>query len=147
MWSMPTLLASIAAWIAMRMSLGIGFTRDQPTWAYNSGCYSLVALMSVSVLAFLLSHPRSVPVRVLSFPALVWMGRISYGLYLYQMPLKSVLMNHLGWSDREMFVLDAPLVVLISWLSFTLIEQPLIQWGRRLAKASAITVAHPAATP
>ncbi len=138
-WALPTLLGGTAVWFVMRLCLGVRFTRDQPNWIYSSAFYSLLSLLSVSLVAYLLTHQRSLLSRFLTVPVLVWFGQISYGLYLYQIIVRNLLMSHIRWDERTILLLDAPLVVLLSWVSFRFFEQPLIRWGRNLARQSSVT--------
>ena len=61
-----------------------------------------------------------------------WFGTISYGLYLYHIPIYN------AWNvleHKERWPLAVGLSVLAATLSFYLYERPIIGWGRRLALA------------
>jgi peptidoglycan/LPS O-acetylase OafA/YrhL len=134
-WSGRATISSIGLLAAFRIAFGHKFTRDNPTAIYNSACYSLVALISVCFIAYLITHPKTLVARVLSWRALVFTGTISYGLYLYQVLIRDALMRAYGFSVYTVFWIDIPIIFVISWLSFHFYEQPLIAWGKRCVKA------------
>jgi peptidoglycan/LPS O-acetylase OafA/YrhL len=134
-WALPTLVASSAAWLLLRVVLGVRFTRDHPGWEYSSANYSLLALFSVSLITFLLNYPRSFVSRLFSWRVLTWIGKISYGMYLYQVLIRCVAGRYLGWGDRKLILIDLPVTILVSWISFRFFEQPIIQWGRNFARS------------
>ena len=140
-WSAPLGVTAVGVWIMLRFIVGVRFSRHHAGWVYNSAAYSLLALLSVALVAFLLTHQDSWVSRTFSSRPLVWIGRISYGLYLYQVPVKLIVTNSSGWSAQKTLLLDAPLVVLLSWLSFKYFEQPIIRWGRRLAQSRSAVAA------
>jgi peptidoglycan/LPS O-acetylase OafA/YrhL len=73
--------------------------------------------VGISMLGVILEPPawlNSVPV--------VWLGRISYSLYLWHLPW--VVNKQIGW-------LWLPAAVLCAWLSYRLLEVPILQWRDR----------------
>jgi peptidoglycan/LPS O-acetylase OafA/YrhL len=70
---------------------------------------------------------------ILNFPPLVFLGRISYGAYLYHIPLLIVYayylrpMNAFSIRGFAIFVIWFANVIIISWLSFRLIELPFLR--------------------
>jgi peptidoglycan/LPS O-acetylase OafA/YrhL len=132
-WSSWATLLFAALWFCFRIALGDGFTRDHPTIVYNTACYSLISLFAFSVIAYLLSHPRSIAARALSWKPLVFTGAISYGLYLYQVLIRETLTRTWHISVRRAFWIDTPILFLTAWLSFAFYERPLIRWGKTKA--------------
>lgn len=51
------------------------------------GTYALTCLATGTLIAGLINSPPAVLRRILSWRPLVWIGRISYGLYLYHVPV------------------------------------------------------------
>jgi peptidoglycan/LPS O-acetylase OafA/YrhL len=137
-WSSWATLLFVVLWFCFRIALGHGFTRDTPTIAYNTACYSLVSLIAFSVVAYLLSHPRSIAARVLSWKPLVFTGVISYGLYLYQVLLLKTLTRTWHISVQRAFWIDTPILFVLAWLSFEFYEKPLIRWGKDKAASGAV---------
>lgn len=68
--------------------------------------YVLVAGLSATVLADLVVGNHSVVGPILAQPAMVWIGRISYGIYLLHLPVYYVV---------EKLIPDSPLVVRLGW--------------------------------
>jgi peptidoglycan/LPS O-acetylase OafA/YrhL len=92
-----------------------------------------VALAAGLAIAYLLTQPRSVYSRWLSFRGIVFVGQISYGIYLYQVLIEEVVQRGLAITDRQAIWIDVPITIMVGWLSFQYLERPLIAWGRRRA--------------
>src|SRR5581483_8577426 len=95
------------------------------------------ALLPVAGSALLLSAPASwINRTLLSWPPMVWIGLISYPLYLWHWPLlvlsAIVKFEPLTLVDRELALLAS---VVLSWGTYVLIEKPLRFGGRRGLKA------------
>ncbi|WP_425293555.1 acyltransferase family protein [Lampropedia puyangensis] len=63
---------------------------------------------------------------MLSLPALVWLGKMSYGIYLWHYPVVRYLRAHMDW--QWVLVLGLPLSAALAMLSFYTIER----WALRL---------------
>jgi peptidoglycan/LPS O-acetylase OafA/YrhL len=132
-WSGWSTALFISIWLSLRIGLGHAFTRDDPSPAYNGACYSLVSLAACSLIAFVVSHPRSLCSRALQWKPLVFTGTISYGLYLYQVLIRETLMRTWTLSGRTALFIDTPIIFLLAWLSFRFYEKPIIHWGKKRA--------------
>jgi peptidoglycan/LPS O-acetylase OafA/YrhL len=80
----------------------------------------------------------------LNHPALVWLGAVSYSLYLLHpsmLMLSEVLLGPTGASALTLAVFATVLTLVFAHLSFRVIETPFIQWGKRLNNRNAKT--HP----
>jgi peptidoglycan/LPS O-acetylase OafA/YrhL len=129
-WSGVATALFIAVWICLRIFVGLGFTRDNPTVIYNGACYSLVSLVAFSFIAFLLLHPKSIAARALTWKPLVFTGTISYGLYLYQVLIRETVTRTWHISDRRAFWIDTPMIFAVAWLSFHFYERPIMRFGK-----------------
>lgn len=94
---------------------------------------AVCSVASVVVVAYAATHPA----RLLALPPLIFFGRISYGLYLWQYPAfvvagsaAAATINPLGVPAMWWAVLIA---ILISVASSHLVEQPILAWSRRWA--------------
>jgi peptidoglycan/LPS O-acetylase OafA/YrhL len=77
-------------------------------------------------------HPSSVISRVLENGILRWIGRLSYSLYLWQQLF--ALDNGRGaFRFLQQFPLNLALTLLCAFLSYELVERPLIRLGHRLS--------------
>jgi peptidoglycan/LPS O-acetylase OafA/YrhL len=101
------------------------------------------ALLPIAGSALLLSAPASwINRTVLSWPPMVWIGLISYPLYLWHWPLLVLLaiikFESLTLIDRELALLAS---ALLAWGTYVLIEKPLRFGGRRELKAAGLAAA------
>ncbi len=130
-YSAFALVGLIALFVALQALLGSEFSRSNPTAFYNAAIYSIVAGASVALISYVVSHPTGFVGRVLSWQPIVFLGTISYGVYLYQVAISSVVMRTLHLSHHQAFLVDLPIILLVSWLSFRFYEEPFILWGRK----------------
>lgn len=91
---------------------------------------SIGALFIVACVAY---FPESLPAVILSWPPLVWIGKISYTVYLWQ---QMFLVATPGVSDTPLpFPADLICVFAISTVSYYLYESPIRRFGRRITEA------------
>jgi peptidoglycan/LPS O-acetylase OafA/YrhL len=106
--------------------------------------YPLVALGIVLPVA--LQGERSFAiVRWLTFPAVAWLGSISYGVFLWHYHVLRLVepVAATGGPEARMLwylVAGVPLTVAVSALSWWFVEQPARRWGRLPMAARAATV-------
>jgi peptidoglycan/LPS O-acetylase OafA/YrhL len=97
----------------------------------------------------LAAAPQGLPARALSAPPLVWLGTISYSVYLVHYPIALAIgevMDKLGEKAPPVFGDLAVLaywvaVIVASAITYRLIEAPARDFGRRLATRTARTAA------
>jgi peptidoglycan/LPS O-acetylase OafA/YrhL len=114
-------------------TVGLLWTRAHGTdaWLYHGGL-TAGAIAVALVIAHAVISPGSPTSRLLSLAPLVFLGRISYGVYLWHWPLfQFVNGEQTGLSGLPLLVLRIGLTLAISILSFYLLEQPIRQ-GRWL---------------
>ncbi|PCI52948.1 MAG: hypothetical protein COB36_13895 [Alphaproteobacteria bacterium] len=95
----------------------------------------------IILLTFLL--PRShMFQRVLSSPILTFMGKISYGMYVYHWFVIILIYNlnlipiesYSFWSRQALFLAYAtPITIMLSWISYEYIERPILGYKDKLA--------------
>jgi len=76
---------------------------------------------------------------VLSTKPIVYLGRISYGVYLFQPMILLTLLKlfHMSSADpdlHKLFPLDATATFALAALSFRFYETPILNWGHDLSK-------------
>jgi peptidoglycan/LPS O-acetylase OafA/YrhL len=111
---------------------------------YDGGFF-VVALSAGAVIAAVVSGPRTVLARVCSLPPLVFVGRISYGLYLYHWPLFLVINNaHTGLSGNALLAARFAATFAAATVSWFVVETPVRRLRRVpigiVAPASAFAV-------
>ncbi|MEU4215658.1 acyltransferase family protein [Actinoplanes sp. NPDC026623] len=117
-------------------------------WLYPGG-FAAAALAVVAVLAHAVMCPRSPTARLLAVAPLVWLGRISYGVYLWHWPL-------FQWLNAERVDLTGPgllaarcgATLAVATASYLLVEQPLrhARWSHRPALTPTVAGGAMAAT-
>ena len=106
---------------------------DTASWMYRGGYFVFgVAVAAVITGVIQPSQPRFLLRRALSLPPVVWVGRISYGLYLWHWPvIVFVTPTRTGLDGWRLALLRVGLTLVIATLSFYIIELP-IRSGRLL---------------
>jgi peptidoglycan/LPS O-acetylase OafA/YrhL len=109
------------------------------------GLLTVVALMVGVILVRLLSAPSRLAAVVLESTVLVGIGRISYALYLFHLPIISWLgPQPLGWSAPVATLLVTCLSFSAAVLSFYCVERPCLRLKQRLRVPDPIPPQRPA---
>jgi len=116
---------------------------------FRHGLLIGVAIAAVLVVAPVAMEQRGAIARILALPPLVWLGTISYGVYLWHWPIFLALNGeHTGWSGLPLFAARCGATVAAAGASWWLIEQPIRRWRPSrvpLLPLAAATVASAAA--
>lgn len=114
---------------------------DVYTWKMT-----LSGLTNSLLLCWVLIDARSVVARLLASRPMAWLGTRSYSMYLYHFPVYFYAGRHLhGLTDRERLVTVLALVMVVSDLSYRLVERPAFRLKDRLApRRSPLPVRAPA---
>jgi peptidoglycan/LPS O-acetylase OafA/YrhL len=119
---------------------------------FRSGLLIVVALAAVLVVAPVALDQGGPVARVLALRPLVWLGAISYGVYLWHWPIFLALNGErTGWSGWPLFAIRCAATVAVATTSWWLLEQPIRRWrpvivpmlplaGATAATAAAITI-------
>ncbi len=136
-WSKWFAVATSALYLFLWIRLHhIYFFPGAHTKFFDTLGYSLIAVMCFFTIAHVRLNPHGWASSALSFKPIVFLGRISYGVYLYHLLIKSLVVWATGiGSEQLVFLVDGPLVVLLSWASFKYYETPIMKWGKRSADA------------
>ncbi|WP_146180671.1 acyltransferase [Pseudomonas sp. HMWF032] len=88
----------------------------------------MVEVLTVLVIIWVVQQPDCVLARALSRPVLVYMGKISYGLYLFHYPIMQYFKGFHSWPLVVLGgVLSAAVLAVLSW---HLLERPLSKWRK-----------------
>jgi hypothetical protein len=97
----------------------------QTSFLYNGG-FLIVALAAGAVVTSVTTWPTSALAQVCSFSVLTYIGRISYGLYLYHWPLFLVIDHaHTGLAGTSLLLVRLAATFSIAAASFRFIEEPI----------------------
>lgn len=118
--------------------VGVAYDRDR--WLYPAGF--LAAALSVTAIMASVAHPGRSPVRaVLSLRPVVWVGEISYALYLWHWPVRVALTrSQIGVDGWELTAIRVAVTLAVAVPSYYLIERP-IRRGRMISRRWMRTVA------
>ncbi len=143
-WSFPVFLFSTAGFFVLHAAVPM-FDRDFDGLLFNSIGYSSVVLIGFTLIAHLVLQPDSWLSRVLRLAPLVFIGQISYGIYLYHVVARAGVLHmikilHMLPSLTAVFWLDLVISISFATLSFYFFEKPIIAWGHRQARAMRLPV-------
>jgi peptidoglycan/LPS O-acetylase OafA/YrhL len=132
-FSLPTSAILFAFFLALEAIIPT-FRRSTDSLPFNTFAYTLTAVASATLIAHLVLNPNASLSSLLSRRPFVLLGRISYGLYLFQSPVKAFLNIHLPHTpDGQLFPLTLAATTALATFSFLCYEKPCIAAGRRMA--------------
>lgn len=96
---------------------------------YRMGLFTATAAAAVLVVATVALDQRGPVARLLACPPLVWLGAISYGVYLWHWPIFLILNGErTGWTGWPLFAARCAATLSVAVLSYWLLERPIRQW-------------------
>ena len=100
-------------------------TTSTSTFPYSGGFF-LIGLSVASVILAAIAAPRSIVPRLLSWSPVRYVGRISYGLYIWHWPI-FIWLDHArtGLYGYELFAVRVAVTFVVSVVSFHLVERPI----------------------
>lgn len=98
--------------------------------------FSLIrAILLPAMLIATAMSPTSIVSRFLELPAMRWLGRISYSMYIWQqLGMFPASHDHSPLAVIQQFPYNIPIVLVVAAVSYYIVELPMIRLGRRLAK-------------
>ena len=97
--------------------------------------FVIIELLAAALILDVLVSPRSIIRRLLAMKWLVWVGSISYGLYLWHWPIFYT-MQGFGFKDFTTISVGTPLTFLVVLLSYYLMERPILRLKKRFTPDS-----------
>jgi len=102
------------------------------------GGFLVVSVATAAIVVAVVAVPVGSPARVLAIAPLVWIGSISYGIYLWHFPVFVFLdAGRTGTRGPALFTLRVVATVALAAASFYLVERPVIE-GRFWRSARAV---------
>ncbi|TWP37123.1 acyltransferase family protein [Leekyejoonella antrihumi] len=127
----------LLAWVGLLVSLSAIFVLSPTSaWVYNKGGMLLFAL-GAGLMSFAAIDERGLLInRLFGWPPLVYLGRISYGLYLYHWPIHLWLPMH-ALPGLVSGAIQLLITLVVASLSFRHLELPIMMHGLRGIVSSA----------
>jgi len=118
----------------------LGYMVGTSSWGdlilYQYGGYTLVALSIGLILIVLIVWPPKTALSVLRFAPLVWIGRISYGLYLWHWPVLTFIYQKKNVpASVAQLVMVVVLSLLLPAVSYYFVENPFLRLKKRFSSA------------
>ena len=104
------------------------FTMEWQSPAVYYYGFSLVNIFSILIILDLTISSKEK--KIFNFPALVWAGKISYGLYLWHYPVYCILAN-LEYKSWEILAIGGPITFIFAALSYQCLEFPILKGSSR----------------
>ena len=122
--------------------LGILVPRPMSHRAMSEYGWILIELSAAVILCWLVSNAKSMFHKLLEFPPLVWIGEVSYGLYLWHVPIFSKVGGfHLPYLAKLCLTFTASFV--IAAFSHRFIEEPFLRLKSQMTPPAPALVSRP----
>lgn len=124
---------------AVALIITVMFATNYASPFMHLGGFTLLAAAAAIVIVWVVLAPSSYLRKCLEYTPLVWVGRISYGLYLWHYPIfKASSLLQLAWPLHLLVAVTATLAV--TCLSYYLVERPALKLKRRKVRGFNETV-------
>jgi peptidoglycan/LPS O-acetylase OafA/YrhL len=128
---LPSGAGRLLAWLSLPAAAGLAvlmwFEAVPDRSLYVFGLLACSLASAVLIANVVTGHPRIV-VRSLSHPTLVFVGKISYGLYLWHYVVFWIVRDHTaGWSSSTRVPLELSLAFGVALASYFLLELPIVR--------------------
>jgi hypothetical protein len=115
------------------------------SWLVYHGGFAVMALATSAVIVAVVAQPRSLLAKMLALDVVAYVGRISYGLYLYHWPIFLMIDNaHTGLFGWRLLLCRLMVTGAVAVASYHLVELPVRQ--RRLLRTWRSALVAPTAT-
>lgn len=125
------LVSGLLAWGLLLGLLSLGFCRRTPV--FICGGWLLASALAAALIMQLVAAVRTPLHYLLENPVMVYIGQISYGLYLWHVPILGALKRYdLPWQNLKYLAFVFPVVL----ASYYFIEKPCLQLKKKFQKVS-----------
>ena len=97
--------------------------------------FIVVALLTAVLILDVLMNSQSIVKKFLAMRWLVWVGSISYGLYLWHYPIYRT-MSALGFNGLAIITIGSLVTFIVAALSYYLMERPILKLKKRFTRAT-----------
>ena len=131
-------IQAAAAVSAVVLTLCVVTMEEESRLTYQ-GLGSLALLACAGLVLHVVHRPSRLSRLLLENRPLVWVGRISYGLYLWHFPIFNGMLNptrmaKVGITGPALLTVRFAVAFAVAALSFALIERPFLRWKRRFTR-------------
>ena len=123
----------LAAGIGSLLILALVVTTHSQDLSLYAGVLTLVSISVGAILVVLMLWPPAVVLTVLRFGPLRWVGRVSYGLYLWHWPVREYVCPNVGTASPLRLILATAIAFAITAASFYFVERPFLRMKERFA--------------
>jgi peptidoglycan/LPS O-acetylase OafA/YrhL len=107
---------------------GVHYATGSPR-EFRHGLLIAVAVAATALIAPVALYQHGAVARVLAWRPLVWLGAISYGVYLWHWPIfLAINGERTGWAGLPLFFVRCAATIAVAAASWWLIEQPVRRW-------------------
>jgi peptidoglycan/LPS O-acetylase OafA/YrhL len=130
------LISKIAAVVSVVSIIYLGLTIPEDHPFMNTGATTIVAMGLAVIIINLISTPVRVISDFLELQFLVWIGRISYGIYIWHYPIFRQI-GAINLHPALTFVIQVGMTFAVASLSYYFIEQPFLRLKNKSAESKA----------
>jgi peptidoglycan/LPS O-acetylase OafA/YrhL len=122
--------AQAACWVVVVVAAVLP---EVKSWGFG---YAAVLPALCTAVAALVWASADRPVPVLTWPALRWLGALSYSLYLWNYLVREAVLGMVGARPVVALMVGLPVTFVLAAGSFYLVERPVMRRGRRFRMAT-----------